>query len=53
VVLLEEGHIIDTGRHAELLARNRAYAKFSQTLPKPEKVVALNYRRTSPEADQC
>lgn len=53
VVLLEEGHIVDTGRHAELLVRNRTYAKFSQTLLKPEKVVALDYRRTSPEADQC
>jgi subfamily B ATP-binding cassette protein MsbA len=51
VVLLKEGRIVDTGRHVELLARNRPYAKFSQTLLKPEKVVALNYRRTFPEAD--
>jgi ATP-binding cassette, subfamily B, bacterial MsbA len=51
VVLLEEGHIVDTGRHVELLARNRSYAKFSQMLLKPEKVVALNYRRSYPEAD--
>jgi subfamily B ATP-binding cassette protein MsbA len=51
VVLLEEGRIVDTGRHVELLARNRSYAKFSQTLLKPEKVVALNYRRSYPEAD--
>jgi subfamily B ATP-binding cassette protein MsbA len=51
VVLFEEGHIVDTGRHVELLARNRPYAKFSQTLLKPEKVVALSHRRTYPEAD--
>jgi subfamily B ATP-binding cassette protein MsbA len=51
VVLLQEGRIIDSGRHGELLARNRAYAKFSQTLVKPEKVVTLPYRRTYPEVD--
>jgi subfamily B ATP-binding cassette protein MsbA len=51
VVLFEEGRIVDTGRHVELLARNRPYAKFSQTLLKPEKVVALSHRRTYPEAD--
>jgi subfamily B ATP-binding cassette protein MsbA len=51
IVLLREGRIIDIGRHRELLARSRLYAKFSQTLLKPEKVVALNYRKTYREID--
>jgi subfamily B ATP-binding cassette protein MsbA len=51
VVLFEEGDIVDTGRHVELLARNQLYATFSQALLKPEKVVALSQRRTYPEAD--
>lgn len=51
IVLLQEGRIIDIGRHRELLARSRPYAKFSQTLLKPEKVVAFNYRKTYREID--
>jgi subfamily B ATP-binding cassette protein MsbA len=51
IVLFEEGDIVDTGRHVELLARNKLYATFSQALLKPEKVVALSQRRPYPEAD--
>jgi subfamily B ATP-binding cassette protein MsbA len=51
IVLLQEGRIIDIGRHRELLARSPPYAQFSRTLLKPEKVVALNYRKTCREID--
>lgn len=51
IVLLQEGRIIDIGRHRDLLARRRLYAEFSQTWLKQEKVVALNYPKTCPGTD--
>ncbi len=51
IVLLQEGRIIDIGRHRDLLARRRPYAEFSQTWLKQEKVVALNYPKTCPGTD--
>jgi ATP-binding cassette, subfamily B, bacterial MsbA len=51
IVLLQEGRIIDIGRHRELLARRQPYAEFSRASLKPEKVVAFNYRKTCREID--
>ena len=51
VVLLKQGYIVDSGPHVELVARNRLYAKLSQTFLKPEKVVVLSHRRTYPDSD--